>query len=126
MKETTLTALGEGPFLRLPHPRIQATHAAHWQLARAQGGRFPEAMAWAKEISAYLGDKHGASVEVHVESFGETNTIHWFVDYEDLASVERMNAALAADMKYWGMIKGANEAQLFIEGSIQDQLTIAV
>lgn len=94
--------------------------------ARAQGGRFPEAIAWANEVSAYLNEKHGISLEVHVEAFGDGNTIYWFSDYEDLATVERLNANLMADMDYWGMLKQANEANLFIDGSLQDKLTTAV
>ncbi len=93
--------------------------------ARAKGGKFLEAMQFAKEVAGYLNDKYApVSIQVYSELFGDVNTIYWYVDYKDLATIEGINAQLLADQGYWAIVNKATD--LFIEGSVHDALMMAV
>ena len=93
--------------------------------ARAKGGKFPEAMQFAKEVAGYLNDKYApVTIQVYSELFGDVNTIYWYADYKDLATIEGINARLLADQGYWAILNKA--ADLFIEGSVHDTLMMSV
>lgn len=87
--------------------------------ARISSGKIVEAFQWAKEITEYLNEKYApVSVQPYTEVFGDYGKVYWHVDYEDLATLEKINAQLMADQEYWAMLNEA--AELFIEGSIHD------
>jgi uncharacterized alpha/beta hydrolase family protein len=85
------------------------------------GGKAMEALAFAKEIANYSEKKYGQiKVDVCLDSFGATGTIRWFVDYDDLATFEKVQSQVLADPEYWKLIGKAAAADLFIEGSAED------
>lgn len=89
--------------------------------ARVSRGKLAEGVQWAKEVAGYINSKYApVSVQAYTELFGDVGTIHWYADYEDLASTERLNAQLLADQGYWALLNKA--ADLFIEGSVHDTL----
>ena len=87
-------------------------------------GMFMEAIAWTKEVSAYLEKKHGfPKIHTWIDSFGALGTIRWTTDYPDLAAVEKAQMQIMGDPDYWKMIKKAVDAELFIEGSVDDHVS---
>ena len=92
--------------------------------ARISRGKLLEAFQWAKEVSEYLGNKYPQilTIGAYQEIFGDVSAIHWFADYKDLATLESANTQLQSDEGYWARIGKANEAGLFIEGSVHDKL----
>ena len=91
------------------------------RIARAKPNKFPDAVRWAKEVAEHINTKYAPiSVQAYAELFGDVNTIHWYADYEDLATIERANAQLLADQGYWTLLNKAGD--LFIEGSSHDTL----
>lgn len=89
--------------------------------ARAKGSTALEAVQFAKEVAEYINTKYApVSVQVYSELFGDLNTIYWYVDYKDLATIESINAQLLADQGYWAILGKATD--LFIEGSLHDTL----
>ena len=89
--------------------------------ARASRGKFPEAAQWAKEVAGYINTKYApGSVQAYAEAFGDLGTVHWYADYEDLATIERINAQLLTDQGYWALLNKAND--LFIEASVHDTM----
>ncbi len=91
------------------------------RIARASRGNFPRAVQWAKEVAEYINENYApVSVQAYSELFGDSGMVHWYADYEDLATIEKFNAQLLADQGYWAMINEG--ADLFIEGSVHDTL----
>ncbi len=89
--------------------------------ARISRGKLPDGVQWAKEVAGYINTKYApVSVQAYAEVFGDIGKIHWYADYEDLATVERINAQLQADQGYWALLGKA--ADLFVEGSVHDTL----
>ena len=98
----------------------QANVRVH-RTARISDGMIQQAYQFAKEITEYLNSKYTQiSVQVYVEAFGAVGTIHWFVDYKDLATVERTTGQLFSDQGYLAILGKA--PGLFIEGSVHDTL----
>ena len=95
------------------------------RIARVSRGKFQEAVQWAKEVAGYINTKYApVSVQAYAELFGDVGMVHWYADYEDLATIEKFNAQLLADQGYWAVLnKGAD---LFIEGSLHDTLIQSV
>ena len=91
------------------------------RISRAKPGKFPEAIQFAKEVAGYINTKYAPiSVQAYIEQFGDIGTLHWHVDYDNLAAVEKINAQLLTDQGYWALLNKA--ADLFIEGSGHDTL----
>ncbi|UCF90551.1 MAG: hypothetical protein JSW39_19965 [Desulfobacterales bacterium] len=89
--------------------------------ARISDGMTRQAFKFAEEITDYLNAKYPQHpVTVYLEAFGAVGTIHWFVDYRDLAAVERSAAELFSDPGYLAILGKA--PGLFIEGSMRDTL----
>jgi hypothetical protein len=79
-------------------------------------GKTPSAMAFAKEISAYLKTTCAIELEVSVPIGGNPNQICWSTRYKDLAAMEATTAKMTSDPKYWEMVnKGSDN---FMAGSI--------
>lgn len=89
--------------------------------AMAKQSKLQEAFKFAKEMSEYLGTKYApVKVQAYLEIFGDNGRIHWYSDYDDLASVEKITGKIRKDQGYWEILNKAND--VFIEGSIQDTL----
>lgn len=84
-------------------------------------GKALEARQWAKEVTEYVNENYApVSAQVYSEIFGDLGKVHWYIDYEDLATIEMYSARLLADEGYQVLLSKA--ADLFVEGSIRDTL----
>jgi hypothetical protein len=83
-------------------------------------GKTPSAMAFAKEISAYLKTTCAIELEVSVPIGGNPNRICWSTRYKDLAALEATNAKMTSDPKYWELVN--KSADHFMAGSICDSM----
>ncbi|HLE29969.1 MAG TPA: DUF6039 family protein [Anaerolineales bacterium] len=93
--------------------------------ARARGGKAMEAVQFAKEVAGYINTKYApVSLQVYTELFGDVNTIYWYAEYKDLASLETIIGQLNADQEYWAILGKA--ADLFVEGSLHDTLMMSI
>jgi hypothetical protein len=87
--------------------------------ARIAYGKYSEVLQFATEISEFSKKYEGAgNVGIYLDSFGEIGTIRWFVDYENLASLEKVMHQIYADPDWFKKINEAKD--LFIEGSFHD------
>ena len=84
-------------------------------------GRVPEAMAFAKEITAYIRDNFDVDLKVFMESDG---TLYWITDYPDFEAFASKRAAITADAGYWELI--AKAEGLLLDGSVQDTILTAL
>lgn len=93
---------------------------AFYRSASIATGKMPSAMAFAKEVSAYVKDKIGVEVSIAVPLGGNPNRIGWSSRYENLGALETGWNKLLADPKYMEMVsKGAEN---FIAGSVHDEI----
>jgi hypothetical protein len=92
--------------------------------ARISRGKNQGAIQWAKETAEYLGSKYPKilAIGAYEEHFGNVNTIHIFTDYENLATLESVEAQYPSDAGFQNLMKRSNEEGLFIEGSIHGTL----
>ena len=89
--------------------------------ARIRNGKFMEAIAWAKETSAYVEKKHNVGkVGIWLDALGEVGTIRWTIDYPDMASYDKAMTAVMMDADYWKMLN--KSVELFHDGGTTDQL----
>jgi hypothetical protein len=93
--------------------------------ARIAPGKMLEAMQFGKEICGLV--KKLASVpeiSVYMDSFGQVGTIRWFIDYKDMADMEKVGNQLLANTEY--LEKVNKSADLFIAGSLHDTVMRAI
>ena len=89
--------------------------------ARISRGKGLEALQWAKEVAGYVNKNYApVSVQNYSEIFGDVGAVHWYMDSESLAAIEKFNAQLFTDQGYQTLIKKA--ADLLVEGSTHDTL----
>ena len=87
--------------------------------ARLTGPGPMNAMAWIKELQEYMKQNHSKYLaQVFADSFGENGTMRWFIDFEDLAALEKHMQEITEDQGYWQRIENAKG--LFVEGSVYD------
>ena len=85
------------------------------------GGKFVEAVTWAKEVAAFAEKKYNTPrVNVYTDIVGQSGTIRWIIDYDDLAEFEKVQAKGMGDPEYFAKLKEAESKQLFIEGQVED------
>jgi hypothetical protein len=95
--------------------------------AQISKAKFPEAIAFAKEVSGYVEKKFGSpKIGVWLDTFGELGTLRWTLDMPDLAAVEKLWGQALADADYWKMLERARTAELFIDGRTIDTVSRAV
>lgn len=89
--------------------------------AQIRTGKLAEAIQWAKKITEYLNKKFAPlSTQAYTELFGDYGKVYWHTDFEDLATLEKVNAQLLADQEYWALL---NEATgLFVDRGTHDTL----
>ena len=84
------------------------------------GHRDPEAAASAAEISTYLTEKLDMPTTWGVEVGGPVGTLHWYIDFANMAELEAGLAKSMTDPGYIEVI--AKAADLFIEGRTEDSI----
>ena len=83
-------------------------------------GQFREYMEIAHEVMGRRQSLGLAPATIWVPAFGTANEVVWEIEYSDLATYERENAAFYSDeeaMKHWRALW-----QLTAQGSIRDEL----
>ncbi len=102
----------------------QSTFRWHRSSQISSGNR-EEALQFAKEVSEYVSNKYPeVSVYPYIEVFGTVGKVHWFVDYDNLTTVERIISELSSDAKYIALVDGA--ANLFVEGGGRDTMMMSI
>ena len=92
--------------------------------ARIKGGKFMEAIAFGKEMAEFSQKKYNAPpVSVFLDSFGNSGTIRWMVDYDDLATLEKVQSQVLTDPEYFELITKAMAADIFLDGTVEDVVT---
>ncbi len=82
-------------------------------------GKAMPAIAWSKEIAEFVKKYEGlSSIDVFIDAFGDVGTIRWICDYQDLATLEKINKQIMVDQEYWQRLEKAQG--LFIEGKVHD------
>lgn len=88
-----------------------------------KGSKVMEAVAWSKEMTAWVAKKHSVTVDTWLDTVGTINTIRWTVDYPDLASFDKVMTAVMMDPEYWKYVDRAMKSELFIDGAGSDTLS---
>ena len=83
-------------------------------------GKLGDALAFAKQITEYIGKNFGVKLEVMMPIGGNPNRIGWRAEYASLAALEDFMTKSAADPKYAELVKSG--AMNFIAGSINDSI----
>jgi len=105
--------------MKQPAPGSVTLH----RTAQVKQGKNEAAVAWAREITAYVNEHFpGHSVRTYSETFGDLGTIHWLVNYESLAAYEEVVAMISADAGYQALIEKIFEGDLFVDGSVKDEV----
>jgi hypothetical protein len=82
-------------------------------------GKAMPAIGWSKEIAEFVKKYEGvSSVDVFLDIFGELGTIRWIVDYEDLATLEKVEKQIMEDQEYWQRLEKTKE--FFVESKAHD------
>jgi hypothetical protein len=93
---------------------------AFYRSAAIAPGKVASAVAFAKEIAAYITSTHGAEVSVAVPVGGNPNRIGWSTRHESLADFDTMLVALMSDPAYGALVAGSSDN--FIPGSVHDEI----
>jgi hypothetical protein len=88
------------------------------RVASVKPGKTGAALAFAKEIAAYIRSAHQRDLEVLPPIGGEVQRVVWSARYNDPAELESAMDKMLGDPKYWEMVNGA--ADNFIAGSFHD------
>lgn len=88
------------------------------RVASVKPGKTGAAMAFAKEIAAYIKTTHKRDLEVLMPIGGEVQRVAWSARYTDLAEMETTMDKMLADPKYWELVNAASDC--FIPGSLHD------
>ena len=83
-------------------------------------GKLGDALAFAKQISDYIGKQFGVKLEVMIPVGGNPMRVAWRAEYASLAALEEMQTKMLGDPKYMELIvKGGPN---FIAGSLNDAI----
>jgi len=83
-------------------------------------GKIGDALTFAHEISQYVKEKYGMTIEVLMPIGGNPSRIGWRIGYESMAQFESLMATFLADADYQKMI--AKNSATFLPGSIHDEI----
>jgi hypothetical protein len=97
---------------------------AFYRSAVIAPGKWANAMAFAKEVSAYIKDATGVEVSVAVPVGGNPMRVGWAARYDNLGAMEATMGKLMADPKYVEL--SARGAENFIPGSVHDEIWRAI
>ena len=83
-------------------------------------GKTGAAMAFAKQIAAFMKSNYQIDMEVLRPIGGNPQRVTWSSRYADLAAWDSATSRMLADPKYWELVNPASEN--FIEGTIMDNI----
>jgi hypothetical protein len=81
--------------------------------------KFGRAMEFAQQSKALTARYPEAKkIEVFLDLFGNAGRMRWFIDYPDLATLEKVQKRILTDTDYWKFV-GAYE-DTFVQNSVED------
>ena len=83
-------------------------------------GKVGNAMAFAKEISAYIKSHFGVEVTVLTPIGGNPWRVAWSSRYQDLAALQAMMHKMTADQGFWELAN--KNADCFLAGATHDAI----
>ena len=94
--------------------------------AKMKAGKGQEAVKFAREVAEFLisTPPQALGSRVYDEKYGNIGTIHWFIDYESLTTMQADTAQRKQDEAWLAF--GPRADELFIEGSWHDTLLAAL
>lgn len=81
------------------------------------GSYVPKALGWATEFNAYFNDNYDAELHFGMELFG-SNQVVWYLDTDDMATLENLNMQILQDSQYWELVEQSND--FWVDGSLRD------
>ena len=88
--------------------------------ATIASGKLGPAMSFARDVAEYIKTKTGKSVTIGMPIGGQVSRIGWFVEYENLAELDKFQTSLLQDPEYQAMTSKGGEN--FIAGSLHDDI----
>jgi hypothetical protein len=86
---------------------------------RISRGHAVAAMKYAKDMTELAEKYEGvSSCSAYMDSFGDIGTVRFFMDFNDLATFEKVQTQALADDAYWKKLEEGKD--LFIEGSTRN------
>jgi len=82
-------------------------------------GKTGDAIVFANQVSKYIKEKYGTTLELLMPVGGNPNRIAWQARYQNLGEWEALSAKIIADSEYMGMI--TKNSGTFLPGSIHDE-----
>lgn len=83
-------------------------------------GKIGPALAFAKEVAAFVKAKNGTELSITMPVGGNPNRIGWAARFESLADYEAKMSGMMADAKYMELISAG--ALHFVPGSAHDEI----
>jgi hypothetical protein len=90
--------------------------------ANVNNGMFQSAMEWALRASAYVNEKYGTNVSVHMNVAGPVNQLRWVATYESLTAFDDVVMQLLTDEGYAALLAETSEASHFAAASVEDAM----
>lgn len=83
-------------------------------------GKVGSAVVFAKQIAAYVKDKHGVDLSIAMPVAGNPSRIGWAARYDNLADFDAKMTAITSDPHYLELaVKGSEN---FIAGTVHDEI----
>ena len=83
-------------------------------------GKLGNALAFARQISEYVGKQYGVEMQLMMPVGGNPHRIAWRAEYANLGAMEEHQSKLMVDPKYIEIL--AKGGENFIAGSINDAI----
>lgn len=83
-------------------------------------GKLADALAFASEVTEYLGSAYGQKMQVMMPVGGNPHRICWYTGYDSLGAMEAFQSKTMGDAKYLAIL--AKSATLFNAGSVHDDI----
>ena len=90
------------------------------RVASIAPGKTAAAIAFGKEIAAYMKEAYKVDLEMLMPVGGNPQRLAWSARYADLAALDAVNGKILMDKKYWEIIN--KNSDLFLAGSIHDSM----
>ena len=83
-------------------------------------GKLGEALAWSKEVAAYVEKKHNVKIDTWLDAFGTMGAIRWTIEFPDLATVDKVQMQILGDQEYFKYLEKAGKSGYLLEGQTTD------
>jgi hypothetical protein len=87
----------------------------------ASGAKFADGLGFAVKVTEYMNETQpGVNAKCWMQVGGTFATVHWSLEFADMAAIDGVWAALMADERYQQMVADASDC--WLPGSIEDTL----